>query len=119
MLGLGKKHDKGTWYHNWRKHPAKTIYDKRWDKKTKQWVPQRNHGTIISGICADYPLTSLQTEYNVYEPIVAYRERWNHEEDKQGNFISAEPIPGTREQHDLPPLYVQWKQDWQRRFLNG
>ena len=119
MLGLGKNQTKGEWYTNWRAHPAKTIVDKRWDKKTNQWIPHRNHGTEINPIITHYPLTKLQASGNVYEPIEAYEEKWEHIEstDEDGSIIIlASPIEGTRCRSDLPPLYLQWKQDWKRRL---
>jgi hypothetical protein len=114
MIGLGKR--KGLWYVNWREHPAKTIYDKRWDKIAKKLVPQRNHGLEINHVIEDHPLTELQESCNVYEPMEAYTEKWNHVEDKDGTFVSANPIPNTRVRNDLPPLYIQWKDDYRKRF---
>ena len=110
-LGLGKKNKIGSWYTNWREHPAKAIVDQRWDKKKKAWVPQRNHGTKINPEKVVYYLTELQESCNVYEPIEAYTEDWNHDE-KTG---VGTPVPGTRRQEDLPPLYQQWKTDWSKR----
>tara|TARA_R100000808_G_scaffold24460_1_gene56390 strand:+ start:1291 stop:1653 length:363 start_codon:yes stop_codon:yes gene_type:complete len=112
MLGLGAKNKPGKWYTNWRDHRASTIVDQRWDKKKKAWVPQRNHGTKINPEKMDYPLTELQESCNVYEPIEAYEEDWDHNE-KTGQ---GTPIPGTRRRSDLPPLYIQWKDDWKRRL---
>ena len=119
MLGLGKKQKKGSWYTNWRSHPAKTIVDKRWDKETKKLVSQRNHGVRIDKEISTYPLTEIQKSYNIYDPIEAYVEEWEHESTKDGVFINAYPKPGTRRRSDLPPLYIQWKQDWSRRLKNA
>ena len=54
-------------------------------------------------------------EFNVYKPIEAYVEEWVHVSDKDGNFISAHPKPGTRVRQDLPPLAEQWRRDAEAR----
>tara|TARA_R100000951_G_C2585770_1_gene163378 strand:- start:133 stop:390 length:258 start_codon:yes stop_codon:yes gene_type:complete len=51
----------------------------------------------------------LMYELDVYEPIVAYSERWETKYDKAGQYVSAAPVPGTRRRNDLPPVYMQWK----------
>ena len=67
------------------------------------------------------PLTDLQREHiqgsrNVYTPIEAYSQEWEHIKDAAtGQFISARAI-GPKVRNDLPPLYVQWKDDYKRRF---
>tara|TARA_R100000458_G_C8087870_1_gene119845 strand:- start:200 stop:538 length:339 start_codon:yes stop_codon:yes gene_type:complete len=101
-------------YKNWdSKGPAaKTIVDLGRDKKKKAWVPQRNHGKPILGKAKDTSLTKLQESCNVYDPIEAYEEEWKHD-DKTG---TGTPIEGTRQRSDLPPLYIQWKDDWKRRL---
>ncbi len=101
-------------YKNWdSKGPAaKTITDLGWDKNKKAWVPQRNHGKPILGKPKNSSLTELQESYNVYDPIEAYVEKWDHNE-KTGE---GTPVPGTRRREDLPPLYQQWKTDWSRRI---
>jgi len=112
MLGLGAKKKQAEWYTNWREHPADTIHDKRWDKKSKSWIPQRNHGSKINKEISNYPLTELQESCNVYEPMEAYEEEWNHDKDTG----TGTPVEGTRRRSDLPPLYIQWKDDWKRRL---
>ena len=64
----------------------------------------------------------------VYQPIEAYMERWKTDvvPDKQwfnwwsGKaypvFKSASPIANTRKRNDLPPLYIQWKEDYKKRY---
>ncbi len=118
MLGLGAKNKQAEWYTNWRDHPAKTIVDKKWDKKSKSWVPQRSHGKRINEEISKFPLTELQKSCNVYEPIEAYEEKWDHVESLEEDgviTILAFPIEGTRQRSDLPPLYQQWKTDWSRK----
>ena len=66
-------------------------------------------------------LNSLQVlhrnnELDLYEPVEAYSERWEHESEKpligkkHGKFISAHPVPNTKVRNDLPPIYIQWKE---------
>tara|TARA_R100000008_G_C3581351_1_gene168732 strand:+ start:307 stop:546 length:240 start_codon:yes stop_codon:yes gene_type:complete len=74
MLGLGKGRKIGAIYTNWRDKPSKLAAGKEVTK---------------------YPLTDLQKNHNVHEPIEAY--------DENG------------QRSDLPSLAQQWKQDWKRR----
>jgi len=96
MLGLGKGHNHGTWYKDWRSHPGELV------KNTEVFVPE--------------DLTDLQKSGSVYKPIEAYAQQWKHETDKSGVMTNAYPI-GEPQRSDLPPLYIQWKQDWKRRFI--
>ena len=52
---------------------------------------------------------------NVYAPIEAYYEQWEHNEDEHGNFVSARPIEETRRRSDMPSLAQQWREDWTKR----
>ena len=61
----------------------------------------------------------LAGTFDIHAPIEAYTETWMHESDKDGNFIRAYPVEGTRVRRDLPPLVNQWKHDWNRRRNNG
>ena len=65
-----------------------------------EWLKNNKAKTLPSGekiVKADPKhLTKLQESYNVYEPIEEY--------DQYG------------QRSDLPPLNVQWKQDWKRRL---
>jgi hypothetical protein len=54
--------------------------------------------------------------FSLREPIEAYSEQWTTAYDKKGKFVSAAPVAGTRRRNDLPPLYIQWKDDYKRRF---
>lgn len=55
----------------------------------------------------------LQSTMDVYSPIEAYTETWDHRSKKSkwgwDEFISASPKPGTRKRSDLPSLATQWK----------
>ena len=78
---------------------------------------KNNPNPNLLGKVTDPPLTELQKSVNVYEPIEAYSEKWTHREDtKTKTFLGAEPVPGTRQRNDLPPLYIQWKDDWKTRL---
>lgn len=75
-----------------------------------------NPNPNLLGKVINPPLTRLQEVSNVYEPIEAYTEKWKHVEDsKTRTYVSANAIPGTRKRNDLPPLYIQWKEDWKTR----
>jgi hypothetical protein len=63
--------------------------------------------------------THVAGDINLYAPVEAYEEQWEHIEDKEGNFLSASPLPGTKKRNDLPPVSVQWQQDFKARFRNG
>jgi hypothetical protein len=78
-----------------------------------KWI--RDH-RVFPKNTQQYPLTDLQQCGTVYEPIETYSEKWKHEVDKNGTMTKAFPIEGTRHRSDLPPLYIQWKQDWKRRL---
>lgn len=63
----------------------------------------------------DLQLAHLRGEIDVYAPIEAYAEEWEHVVDEHGNFVSAHPIPGTRRRADLPSLAEQWRNAAHRR----
>ena len=94
LFGKGRNH--GTWYTDWREHPGELVKD------TEVFKPK--------------DLTDLQKSGTVYEPIEAYMQKWKHETDKNGTMTNAYPV-GEPQRADLPPLYIQWKQDWKRRFI--
>jgi hypothetical protein len=67
----------------------------------------------------DDTLNKYQTsEMNLREPIEAYSEIWKTIFDKNGQYVSASPTEGTRRRNDLPPLYLQWKEDYKKRFVD-
>ena len=76
----------------------------------------------ISGQRYDYredpTLNELQQAHingdiDLYKPIEAHKEQWYH--DRKTYY----PIEGTKRRDDLPPVYLQWKEDHKRRKLNG
>ena len=48
-------------------------------------------------------------DFNIYEPVEAYSISWYHKGDKYY------PIPDTAKRNDLPPVYIQWKDDYRKR----
>jgi hypothetical protein len=84
---------------------------------------ERTHEVIrpMQNVDGDMWLTAAQKDavkgnVNIHEPIEAYYEKWDHVKDERGEYVSAAPIPNTRERRDLPPLSAQWKADAKRRF---
>ena len=58
-------------------------------------------------------LNSLQEahingEIDLYEPIEAHIEEWEHVTDRSGKFIKAYPKSDTRFRKDLPTIAQQW-----------
>jgi hypothetical protein len=92
----------------------------------KEWYA-KNPSSALNGKRWNYrdnldKLNNLQNMHhegkiNLYETLEAYTEVWKHIARKiDGLFISAHPIPGTRKRNDLPPVYIQWKDDIRRRL---
>ncbi len=95
--------------------------------ETVTWVDRRGKKpikrtlTISKKACDLREMTNLQTLHNkgeldVYQPIEAYSQQWKTVFDKQGNYVSAHPV-GEPKRNDLPPVYMQWKQDYSRRYV--
>ena len=96
--------------------------------KTKE----KKTGTIQGRVEKDN-LTSIQDAHlngsmNIYQPVEAYSEKWIHNKmdesngtprnhHEYGKFISAHPVPGTKRRNDLPPIYLQWKEDYRKRHV--
>ena len=64
----------------------------------------------------DMPLNDLQGahlrgELNLYENVATFREKWFHKGDKYY------AIEGTRVPDELPPIYIQWKDDYRKRYV--
>ena len=100
----GKDHPASTFTHKGVEH---TITGKRYCSDTD---PTLNK----------YQKMHQRGEINVYEPIEAYSEKWEHHFIKQGKdygqYIRATQVPNTRVRNDLPPLYLQWKEDFKARY---
>ena len=67
-----------------------------------------------------HPMNKFQVEHiegtrNVYAPIEAYYQEWEHITDKNGDFVTARPKPETRRRADMPSLAEQWRNDWAKR----
>ena len=61
-------------------------------------------------------LAHKQGEIDLYQPIEAYSQKWKTIFDKHGEYVSAHPV-GEPTRNDLPPVYMQWKQDFNTRFI--
>ena len=89
--------------------PVKKIGLKQWykDHPSKPDMPKAS-----SSCNAFYTPTQeahLKGEINVYEPIEAYDIKWYH---KGNNYY---PIMQSKKRNDLPPIYIQWKDDFRKR----
>jgi hypothetical protein len=98
-------------------------------KPAKSFV-HKGKKIIIDGYynCHDDPnLNPIQRQHlagdiDIYKPIEAYSERWKTNTKKNGyweDYDSAHPIEGTRKRNDLPPVYMQWKEDFMRYKLGN
>lgn len=67
----------------------------------------------------EFQQAHLRGEIDVYKPIEAYAEDWEHVVDAQGNFVGARPIPGTRRRADLPSLAEQWRIAAKKRSIRN
>jgi len=67
----------------------------------------------------DMQKAHIRGEFNLYEPVEAYYQKWDHNKDpKTEKFISASPIEGTERRDNLPSISQQWRDDYRRRFCN-
>ena len=69
----------------------------------------------------NFQMNKFQREHdegtrNVYAPVEAYYQEWEHIEDNKGNFVTARPKPETRRRADMPSLAEQWRNDWSKRM---
>jgi hypothetical protein len=53
----------------------------------------------------------LSGEVNLYENVETFKEKWFH----KGEVYY--PIEGTRVPDGLPPIYIQWKDDYRKRYV--
>jgi hypothetical protein len=60
-------------------------------------------------------LAHIRGEINLYDSIPATKQDWYH--DKKGN--NHYPIEGTKVDANLPPIYLQWKDDYRKRITNA
>ena len=57
----------------------------------------------------------IKGNLNVYAPVEAYYQEWEHITDNNGDFVTARPKPETRRRADMPSLAEQWRNDWAKR----
>lgn len=85
-----------------------------------QWLkdhPSSMAGKRMSNIERDTTLNNIQADHlggelDVYAPVEAYKQQWFHKKDKYY------PV-GEKVREDLPPIYIQWKDNYRKRFVNG
>ena len=87
------------------------------ENRRTEFVYKGNTHTIMDQRTVPVNLNSLQHKHkegkiNVYAPVEAYSEEWKHVTDKNGNFVSARPVEGTRKRDNLPPVAEQWKREY-------
>tara|TARA_R100000655_G_scaffold60649_3_gene99006 strand:+ start:1268 stop:1582 length:315 start_codon:yes stop_codon:yes gene_type:complete len=91
------------WYTN---NPSKKLNGKRWNYKD-------NLDSLHSLQVAHH-----NGELNLYESVESYEENWVHLENRETRtMIKAHPKAGTRRRNDLPPVYIQWKDEYRKRSL--
>lgn len=54
-------------------------------------------------------IAHLNGDYDIYEPVEAYSIKWFHKGDRYY------PIDDSKKRDDLPPVYIQWKEDYRKR----
>ena len=69
-----------------------------------------------------WPLNNLQVQHlkgelDLYKPIEAFSMRYDTKSDKNKQYVSASPSESTRRRNDLPPIYMQWKEDYRKRYV--
>ena len=60
---------------------------------------------------------SLKGELDLRVPVESYSEVYEPRYDKHGKYVSATAVVGTRKRNDLPPIYMQWKEDYRKRYV--
>ena len=83
-------------------NPSKGLNGKRWSYKD-------NLNSLHSLQIAHHNGT-----LNLYETIEAYDEQWVHPKNSDKFWKK----PETRNRNDLPPVYIQWKDEYRKR-VNG
>jgi hypothetical protein len=61
----------------------------------------------------------IRGDIDLYEPVEAYKEAWEHVKHQTGHYLSSKAVPGTKVREDLPPIYIQWKDDFRRRHAKN
>ena len=93
--------------------PVKKIGLKQWykDNPSPSYVEWQSSGrsSTTKKQLNQTQLDAVQGKINVYAPVEAYKQKWFHKKD------TYYPLNGTRVREDLPPIYIQWKDDYRKR----
>jgi len=92
-----------------------------------EWLNQNPNSNLNGRVYdsnKDPTLNSLQVahknrEINLYAPVEAYNYKWKHYSNDDDQFVSCSRIEESRKRDDLPPVAVQWSQDFKRKQRNG
>ena len=103
---------------------------KYFDRRTKVEKTITIRGKVDKENLTKIQEMHMNGSINIYLPVEAYSEKWIHNKMDEstgtkrnhrdyGNFISAHPVPGTKHRNDLPPIYMQWKEDYRKRYVSN
>lgn len=73
---------------------------------------------VVSPIRVLHELNALQKRHlrgtiDVYALINTFTQAWHHDRKKPMHWF---PIEGTEKPATLPPIYIQWKDDYRKRY---
>lgn len=95
--------------------PVKKIDLKQWLKDhpseaAKNSAPCHYYGIDSSNSTLNATqMAHLRGEMDIYGPVEAYTQKWFHKKDVYY------PLKDTKKRNDLPPVYIQWKDDFRKR----
>ena len=75
---------------------------------TFRWQDGISSKTLTNQNLNATQLAHFRGEFNIYDPIEAYKVKWFHKGDVYY------PCADTAEREDLPPVYIQWKDAYRR-----
>tara|TARA_R100000152_G_C6628255_1_gene76697 strand:+ start:157 stop:498 length:342 start_codon:yes stop_codon:yes gene_type:complete len=93
--------------------PVKKIGLKQWAKDNPspaylEWQHKEQPADILLN---KTQVDHLEGKINVYENIETYTEKWYHKGNKYY------PIEGTKVSDELPPIYIQWKDEYRKKHV--
>ena len=92
--------------------PVKKIGLKQWLKDHPSEAAKKGKRLTQRAIDRTLNITQvahLKGELNIYDPIEAYTQKWYHKKDVYY------PLKDSKKRNDLPPVYIQWKDDFRKR----
>jgi hypothetical protein len=108
----------------WDNTPVQKIGLKEWceDNRLKEGDTFKYNGEThtINGLNYDYhndatlnetQVKHMADELNLYDSVETCKEKWFH----KGNIYY--PIEETRVPDQLPPIYIQWKDEYRKRHV--